>query len=37
MLGPIRATKQCTQCHGCERGELLGAFSYILDGRPKTP
>jgi hypothetical protein len=35
MLGAIRATKQCTACHGCERGDLLGAFSYTLrrDGR----
>ncbi len=30
MLGAIRATSQCTKCHDCERGELLGAFSYIL-------
>jgi hypothetical protein len=30
MLGAIRATKQCTTCHGCDRGELLGAFSYGL-------
>jgi hypothetical protein len=29
-LGPIRAAKQCTECHGCERGRLLGAFSYTL-------
>jgi hypothetical protein len=30
MLGAIRATSQCVACHGCERGELLGAFSYAL-------
>jgi hypothetical protein len=30
MLGAIRATKQCTSCHDCERGDLLGAFSYTL-------
>jgi hypothetical protein len=30
MLGPIRAAKQCTECHGCERGQLLGAFSYTI-------
>jgi hypothetical protein len=30
LLGAIRAVKQCTTCHGCERGELLGAFSYAL-------
>jgi hypothetical protein len=35
MLGGIRAAKQCMSCHGCERGDLLGAFSYTLrrDGR----
>lgn len=31
MLGAIRAAEQCTSCHDCERGELLGAFSYVLD------
>jgi hypothetical protein len=30
MLGSIRAVKQCVTCHGCERGDLLGAFSYTL-------
>jgi len=30
MLGAVRATKQCVQCHACERGELLGAFSYWM-------
>jgi hypothetical protein len=30
LLGAIRATNQCIACHGCERGELLGAFSYVL-------
>ncbi|HLW68400.1 MAG TPA: hypothetical protein VKS79_23990 [Gemmataceae bacterium] len=30
MLGAIRAVKQCQTCHGCERGDLLGAFSYSL-------
>mgnify|MGYP007059386998 CR=1 FL=1 len=30
MLGAIRAAKQCLQCHGVQRGELLGAFSYRL-------
>jgi hypothetical protein len=30
MLGSIRAVSQCVKCHGCERGELLGAFSYLL-------
>ena len=31
MLGPIRASKQCIECHDCERGRLLGAFSYVHD------
>ena len=30
MLGALRALKQCAECHGCARGELLGAFSYEL-------
>ena len=30
MLGSIRSAKQCVQCHGGERGDLLGAFSYTL-------
>jgi hypothetical protein len=30
MLGAVRATKQCLDCHGCERGDLLGAFSYVI-------
>lgn len=30
MLGAIRSAKQCVQCHGSERGDLLGAFSYTL-------
>jgi hypothetical protein len=30
MLGAIRATKQCLDCHGGRRGDLLGAFSYVL-------
>jgi hypothetical protein len=28
MLGAIRAAHQCLACHGGERGDLLGAFSY---------
>jgi hypothetical protein len=31
MLGPLRSTKQCVACHGGERGDLLGAFSYTLE------
>jgi hypothetical protein len=30
LLGAVRAARQCTACHGCERGDLLGAFSYTL-------
>jgi hypothetical protein len=30
MVGSIRALNQCLRCHGVERGELLGAFSYRL-------
>ncbi len=30
MLGSVRATKRCLECHSVQRGELLGAFSYEL-------
>jgi hypothetical protein len=30
MLGSLRAAKQCLDCHSVERGELLGAFSYVI-------
>jgi hypothetical protein len=30
MLGAIRSVQQCVTCHGGERGDLLGAFSYTL-------
>jgi hypothetical protein len=30
MIGSIRNLKQCVDCHGGERGDLLGAFSYTL-------
>jgi hypothetical protein len=30
FLGAVRSTKQCVECHGGERGALLGAFSYRL-------
>ena len=30
MLGALRAAKQCLDCHGVARGDLLGAFSYVL-------
>ena len=32
MLGSLRAAKQCAECHSVARGELLGAFSYVLHG-----
>lgn len=31
MLGSLRAAKQCVECHTAARGELLGAFSYVLN------
>jgi hypothetical protein len=37
LLGSIRAAKQCLACHTAERGELLGAFSYVLRLEPKSP
>jgi hypothetical protein len=33
VLGAIRAAKQCVDCHGGQRGDLLGAFSYTLISR----
>lgn len=30
MVGSLRATKQCLQCHDVKRGDLLGCFSYDL-------
>ena len=30
MLGAVRSIKQCVDCHGGSRGDLLGAFSYTL-------
>jgi len=29
-LGAIRSAKQCVECHGGNRGDLLGAFAYTL-------
>jgi len=34
MLGSLRSARQCVQCHGGERGDLLGAFSYTLRKAP---
>jgi hypothetical protein len=30
MLGSLRAGQHCLECHSVQRGELLGAFSYVL-------
>jgi len=30
VLGAIRCAKQCVDCHGAQRGDLLGAFSYTF-------
>jgi len=30
MLGATYGAKQCVACHGGERGDLLGVFSYTL-------
>jgi hypothetical protein len=42
MLGSLRAANQCLDCHSVHRGELLGAFTYILhrespSAAPKGP
>jgi hypothetical protein len=37
MVGALRASKQCMECHQVERGELLGAFSYELKRTPPLP
>jgi len=35
MMGSIRATNQCLNCHeGSQRGDLLGTFSYVLRRDP---
>lgn len=31
MIGAVRNVEQCIKCHGGERGDLLGAFSYVLN------
>jgi hypothetical protein len=30
MLGSVRSARECVGCHGGQRGDLLGAFSYTL-------
>jgi hypothetical protein len=34
MLGAVRSIDQCVKCHGGDRGDLLGAFSYRLERLP---
>jgi hypothetical protein len=34
MLGAVRSLRQCVACHGGQRGDLLGAFSYCLTRWP---
>ncbi len=34
MMGAIRAADHCLNCHNAQRGELIGAFSYLF--RKKT-
>ena len=31
VLGSIRASETCLECHAKKKGDLLGAFSYTLD------
>lgn len=37
LLGAIRNLAQCVDCHGGNRGDLLGAFSYRLAEWPRPP
>ncbi|MGE3314362.1 MAG: hypothetical protein AB7O26_04540 [Planctomycetaceae bacterium] len=30
LLGALRAGNECRKCHSVDRGQLLGAFSYLL-------
>jgi hypothetical protein len=34
MIGAVRSIEECAKCHGGERGDLLGAFSYRLQRVP---
>ncbi len=36
MIGAVRSTAQCLVCHNCQRGDLLGAFSYALRESAKS-
>ena len=37
MLGALRVTRTCQNCHDAEIGDLLGAFSYTLRPAPTGP
>ena len=37
FVGAIRSAKQCVECHGGARGDLLGAFSYTLRANEPRP
>jgi hypothetical protein len=37
MVGAVRASKNCMQCHEVPHGALLGAFSYQLQRDPPIP
>jgi hypothetical protein len=30
VVGALRASASCANCHGCDKGTLLGAFTYTL-------
>jgi hypothetical protein len=30
VVGALRASASCANCHGCDKGALLGAFTYTL-------
>ena len=30
VVGALRASESCARCHGCDKGALLGAFTYTL-------
>lgn len=34
MVGSVRASNTCLKCHDVKRGELLGAFTYLLQRDP---
>ena len=36
MVGALRAESSCLKCHDCTEGDLLGAFTYILQKAPAS-